>query len=77
MQSALAAVASARRSPLGHRRRSALPREFRSDLAEDSPTGSFENRTTDGGRYENQQERQEVKTKVGTYVFQCSFLFGY
>jgi len=77
MQSALAAVASARRSPLGHRRRSALPREFRSDLAEDSPTGSFENRTTDGGRYENQQERQEVKTKVGTYVLQCSFLFGY
>lgn len=74
MQSALAAVASARRSPPGHRRRSALPREFRSDLAEDSPTSSFENRTTNGERYENQQdspveERQEVKAKVSTYIF--------
>lgn len=36
-QSALAAVASSRRSPLSSRRRSALPKEFRSDLTEDSP----------------------------------------
>lgn len=32
-QSALAAVASSRRSPLGTRRRAALPREFREDLS--------------------------------------------
>jgi len=37
-QNALAAVASSRRSPLGSRRRAALPKEFRSDLVDDSPT---------------------------------------
>jgi hypothetical protein len=37
-QSALAAVASSRRSPLSSRRRTALPKEFRSDLVDDSPT---------------------------------------
>ncbi|KDR83053.1 hypothetical protein GALMADRAFT_221034 [Galerina marginata CBS 339.88] len=36
IQSALAAAASSRRSPLGNRRRSALPKEFRSDLADES-----------------------------------------
>jgi hypothetical protein len=36
-QSALAAVASSRRSPLSSRRRAALPKEFRSDLVDDSP----------------------------------------
>ena len=36
-QSALAAVASSRRSPLSSRRRAALPKEFRSDLV-DSPS---------------------------------------
>lgn len=41
-QSALAAVASSRRSPLGHRRRSALPREFRSDFVEDNPSSKRE-----------------------------------
>ncbi|KAF8876213.1 hypothetical protein CPB84DRAFT_417698 [Gymnopilus junonius] len=41
IQSALAAAATSRRSPLGSRRRAALPKEFRSDLAggaEDSPS---------------------------------------
>ncbi|KIM40958.1 hypothetical protein M413DRAFT_28065 [Hebeloma cylindrosporum] len=37
-QSALAAVASSRSSPLGTRRRAALPKEFRSDLMDDSPS---------------------------------------
>ncbi len=80
-QSALAAVASARRSPLGHRRRSALPKEFRSDLDEDSPTGSvLERRSTKGGRYDNQQgspveERREEKSKVGTYILQFTLFF--
>jgi hypothetical protein len=37
-QSALAAVASSRRSPLSSRRRAALPKEFRSDLVDDSPS---------------------------------------
>ena len=37
-QSALVAVASSRRSPVGARRRSALPMEFRSDLIEQSPS---------------------------------------
>ncbi|KAF8182299.1 hypothetical protein BJ912DRAFT_595972 [Pholiota molesta] len=37
-QSALAAVASSRRSPVGARRRGALPKEFRADLVEQSPS---------------------------------------
>ena len=37
-QSALAAVASSRRSPLSTRRRAALPKEFRSDLVDESPS---------------------------------------
>ncbi|KAF5317793.1 hypothetical protein D9619_012653 [Psilocybe cf. subviscida] len=50
-QSALAAVASARRSPLENRRRSALPREFRSDLVDETPTGG---QHTSAGAYASQ-----------------------
>ena len=41
-QSALAAVASSRRSPLNSRRRTALPKEFRSDVV-DSPSPAAPN----------------------------------
>ena len=71
-QSALAAVASSRRSPVGHRRRSALPREFRSDLADDSPTSTAK-RTP--GRYEGTSE-EERRTKVDVSVAFLSNIQG-
>lgn len=46
-QSALAAVASSRRSPLGTRRRAALPREFREDLANNTNTPDTASVTSD------------------------------
>lgn len=66
-QSALAAVASSRRSPLGHRR-SALPREFRSDLVEDVPSskrndiGSYDTRRTSpvGDKRESIRVREQI-----------------
>ncbi|KAF9533203.1 hypothetical protein CPB83DRAFT_536897 [Crepidotus variabilis] len=52
-QSALAAVASSRRSPLGNKRRGALPREFRSDLADGSPpNGDNSGRKSSAGRFD-------------------------
>jgi hypothetical protein len=63
-QSALAAVALSRRSPVGHRKRGALPREFRSDFADDSPSGTQKGaRRDDAGRDSPEEERRE-KTKV-------------
>ena len=60
-QSALAAVASSRRSPLGNRRRSALPKEFRSDLTEDSPSPNpvGGGRHTVAGRYDSRRESSD------------------
>ncbi|KAJ2912532.1 hypothetical protein MD484_g7887, partial [Candolleomyces efflorescens] len=46
-QSALAAVASSRRSPLGTRKRAALPREFREDLANNTNTQDTASVTSD------------------------------
>lgn len=69
-QSALAAVASSRRSPLGSRRRAALPKEFRSDLMDDSPSGG--GRHTPAGRYDSRRESSEswkVRNPHICYVF--------
>jgi hypothetical protein len=69
-QSALAAVASSRRSPLGSRRRAALPKEFRSDLMDDSPSGG--GRHTVAGRYDSRRESSEswkVRNPHICYVF--------
>jgi hypothetical protein len=72
-QSALAAVASSRRSPVGHRRRSALPKEFRSDLADGSPTSDAK-RTTGrygAGRGSPEAEMREV-AEVSAVLFYSS-----
>jgi hypothetical protein len=63
-QSALAAVASSRHSPVGNRRRSALPREFRSDLADDTGAKKGAGRY-DVGRGSPEEERRD-KTKVSS-----------
>ena len=44
-ESALAAVASSRRSPLGTRRRAALPKEFRGETGTTDDNGSDRSRT--------------------------------
>ncbi|KAF9521732.1 hypothetical protein CPB83DRAFT_922526 [Crepidotus variabilis] len=55
-QSALAAVASSRRSPLGNKRRGALPREFRSDLVDGSPpNGDNSGRKSSAGRFDTRR----------------------
>lgn len=65
-QSALAAVASSRRSPVGHRRRGALPREFRSDLADDSPLSAAK---MSAGWYDAEgRSPEEEKAKVSTIL---------
>jgi hypothetical protein len=63
-QSALAAVASSRRSPLGNRRRAALPKEFRSDLVDDSPSPNLVGggRHTVAGRYDSRRESSEKES---------------
>jgi len=84
-QSALAAVASSRRSPLGNRRRSALPKEFRSDLTEDnsSPSGADygdTGRKSVGGRYETRRgspDDRRASWKVAyTYFSAVAFDFS-
>ena len=75
-QSALAAVASSRRSPLGSRRRAALPKEFRSDLVDDSPNGG--GRHTAAGRYDPRRESSEgwkVRNLHICYVFPFFHLY--
>lgn len=69
IQSALAAAASSRRSPLAStRRRSALPREFRSDQIEESPSPNPTNgRHSVGGRYGEGDSRRE-SWKVSAYM---------
>ena len=73
-QSALAAVASSRRSPVGHRRRSALPREFRSDFADGSPTSGTKK---SAGRYDagrgSPEEGKRENTKVSTVLFHSDY----
>ncbi|KAF8157941.1 hypothetical protein B0H34DRAFT_797374 [Crassisporium funariophilum] len=74
-QSALAAVASSRRSPLGTRRRGALPREFRGDLVDSSPSpspgvasGSGTARTTSAaGRYDNRRGSLDGEERVDSW----------
>ena len=85
-QSALAAVASSRRSPLSSRRRTALPKEFRSDLVDDSPSPG----SPSAGRIsvaDMQKERVDsdirgTSWKVGAYIslfslLSSSYLFDY
>ncbi|KAH9480682.1 hypothetical protein JR316_0007282 [Psilocybe cubensis] len=64
IQSALAAAATSRSSPLGNRRRSALPKEFRSDLAdENSSSKHASGRHSAAGRYEIDDKRESWKNK--------------
>jgi hypothetical protein len=71
-QSALAAVASSRRSPVGHRKRSALPREFRSDFADGSPSGTQKGAGRDeAGRGSPEEERRE-NTRVSATLSHSS-----
>ena len=63
-QSALAAVASSRRSPVGHRKRSALPREFRSDFADGSPSSAQKSAERDDPGRDSPEEERREKTKV-------------
>ena len=72
-QSALAAVASSRRSPLGNRRqRAALPKEFRSDLTDDSPSGG--GRHTPAGRYDLRRENYDRENwKVRNRIYAMFF----
>lgn len=74
-QSALAAVASSRRSPLNSRRRAALPKEFRSDLADESPTpaGPSAGRRSVTGKYDTQKasgdaDIKQASWKVSAYI---------
>lgn len=68
IQSALAAAATSRTSPLGHRRRSALPKEFRSDLADEiSSPKHTSGRHSVAGRYAEGDDRRE-SWKVSAYV---------
>jgi hypothetical protein len=73
-QSALAAVASSRRSPVGARRRGALPKEFRADLVEQSPSprpGSVGRRRTQDV-YESKdtydRDTRRESWKVSAYI---------
>lgn len=68
-QSALAAVASSRRSPLSSRRRAALPKEFRADLVNDTPTPA----SGVAGKYDTQKAAVDpditrTSWKVSAYI---------
>jgi len=71
-QSALAAVASSRRSPVGHRKRSALPREFRSDFADGSPSGAQKGAERDDARRGSPEEERRENTKVSATLSHSS-----
>ena len=77
-QSALAAVASSRRSPLSSRRRTALPREFRSDLVDDglSPARPSVGRISVAGKQRESvnPDIRETSRKVSAYILLFSLL---
>ena len=77
-QSALAAVASSRRSPLSSRHRATLPKEFRSNLVDDSPSpaGPSTGRISvaDAQKESVNPDIRETNWKVSAYI-SLSFLF--
>jgi hypothetical protein len=74
-QSALAAVASSRRSPLSSRRRAALPKEFRSDLVDDSPSpaGPSTGRISVADT-RKEKDIRETSWKVSAYILLLSLI---
>ena len=77
-QSALAAVASSRRSPLSSKRRAALPKEFRSDLVDDSssPAGPSTGRISvaDTQKQSVDPDIRGTSWKVSAYISLFSLL---